>query len=101
MNESSMKPTPNITTPRRIKPCGPKRSMIQPSTGPMIGALHLLERRRAGERGLVPAAVVLQHRDVAAEGVVQQPGLQELQAATRADHLPAVEKLRYFSRPVR
>jgi hypothetical protein len=31
-----MKPRPNITTPRRITPCGPKRSMIQPSAGPMM-----------------------------------------------------------------
>ena len=31
----------------------------------------------------------------AAEGMVQQPGLQELQAAAGPDHLPAVEKLGY------
>jgi hypothetical protein len=55
--------------------------------------LHLLQRRRARERRLAPAAVVLQHRHVAAEGVVQQACLQELQAAARPDHLPAVEEL--------
>jgi hypothetical protein len=32
---------------------------------------------------------------------MQQPGLQELQAAAGPDHPPAVEKLRYFRRPVR
>ena len=64
-------------------------------------AFHLLQRRRARELGLVPAAIVLQHRDVAAEGVVQQPGLDQLQAAAGPDHLPAVEKLGYFRRPVR
>jgi hypothetical protein len=32
---------------------------------------------------------------------VQEPRLQELQPAARPDHLPAVEKLGYFRRPVR
>ena len=35
---NSMKPTPNRMTPARIMPCEPKRSMIQPSSGPIAAA---------------------------------------------------------------
>ena len=96
-----MKPTPNITTPMRIDALRAEAVDDPAEHRAEDRALHLLQRRRAGERGLAPAALVLQHRDVGAEGLVHQPRLQELQAATRADHVPAVEKLRYFSRPVR
>jgi len=33
---SSIRPAPNTTTPMRMMLCGPKRSMIQPITGPRI-----------------------------------------------------------------
>ena len=52
---------------------------------------HLVQGRRARQRGLAPAAVVAQHRDVRAEGLHQQRRLQELQAAAGGDHVPAVE----------
>ena len=86
-----MKPSPKATTPIRIMPCGPKRSTIQPSTGPEQGRLHRLHRGRAGQRRLAPAALVDQRREVRAEGLVEQRRLHELQAAARGDHSPAVE----------
>jgi hypothetical protein len=54
--------------------------------------LHLLQRRRAGERGLAPAALALQHREVGAEGLRHQARLEHLQARARGDHVPAVEQ---------
>jgi hypothetical protein len=33
-----MKPQPSTTTPVRMTPCAPKRSMNQPSSGPRIAA---------------------------------------------------------------
>src|SRR5882672_3393506 len=55
--------------------------------------LHLLQRRRARERGLAPAALFLQHRDVGAEGLRHQRRLEKLQAGAGADHVPSVEDL--------
>jgi hypothetical protein len=60
--------------------------------------LHLLQRRRARQRGLAPALLVGEHRQVGAEGLRHQPGLQELQAGGRAHHPPAVEDA--FSQPI-
>src|SRR6266851_816237 len=60
--------------------------------------LHLLQRRRARERGLAPAALLLQHRDVGAEGLGHEAGLEELQPRAGCDHVPAVENAPHAGR---
>ena len=55
------------------------------------GGLHRLQHRRTRERGLAPAQFLGQDGEVDAKRLMQQGRLQELDAATRGDHAPAVE----------
>jgi len=55
------------------------------------GGLHRLQRGCAGQGGLAPAELGREERKIRAEGLVQQPSLQELDAAPGSHHPPAVE----------